>query len=67
MNIKQNILELGQNAKKASLDMKLISNDKKNTALSNLINNISKNKDRILESNSIDLENGKKNHYLNPS
>ena len=55
MNIKQNILELGKNAKKASLDMKLISNDKKNTALSNLIKNISKNKDRILESNSIDL------------
>ena len=63
MSIKNNILELGKNAKKASAEMKLCSNDQKNSALSNLIKNISKNKDKILEANNIDLENGKKKDY----
>ena len=66
MSIKDNILELGKNAKKASLDMKLCNNDQKNRALSNLIKNIAKNKDKILEANSIDLENGKKKSLSNP-
>ena len=66
MNIKDNILKLGKNAKKASVDMKLCSSDQKNVALRNLIKNISKNKDKILEANSIDLENGKKKSLSNP-
>ena len=40
MNIKDNILKLGKNAKKASVDMKLCSSDQKNVALRNLIKNI---------------------------
>jgi len=66
MNIKNNILELGKNAKKASIEMKLLSNDQKNQALSNLIKNISINKEKILEANNIDLENGKKKSLSNP-
>ncbi len=66
MNIKNNILELGKNAKKASIEMKLLSNDQKNQALSNLIKNISTNKEKILEANNIDLENGKKKSLSNP-
>lgn len=66
MSIKENILELGKNAKKASLDMKLCNNNLKNKALSNLIKNISKNKDKILEANSVDLENGRKKSLSNP-
>ena len=54
MKIRENILELGKNAKIASVEMKLCDNDQKNEALSNLINNISKNKDKILKANSID-------------
>ena len=66
MNIKNNILELGKNAKKASIEMKLLSNDQKNQALSNLIKKISINKEKILEANNIDLENGKKKSLSNP-
>ncbi len=66
MSIKDNILELGKNAKKASVDMKLCSNSQKNEALSNLIKNISKNKSKILEANNIDLENGKKKSLSTP-
>ncbi len=66
MSIKEDILELGKNAKKASLDMKLCGNNQKNKALSNLIKNISKNKDKILEANSVDLENGRKKSLSNP-
>ena len=46
--------------------MKLCNNDQKNSALSNLIKNISKNKDKILEANNIDLENGKKKSLSKP-
>ncbi len=66
MSIKNNILELGKNAKRASVDMKLCSNDQKNKALTNLTKNILKNKNRILEANNIDLENGKKKLLSNP-
>ncbi len=66
MSIKQNILELGKKAKKASFEMKLCSNDQKNSALSFLIKNISKNKDKILAANNVDLENGKKKSLSNP-
>ncbi len=66
MSIKDNIFELGKNAKKASVEMKLCSNNQKNTALSNLVKNISKNRNKILEANSIDLENGKKKSLSNP-
>ena len=60
------ILELGKNAKKASLEIKLCSNDQKNAALSSLIKNISKNKDKILEANNMDIENGKKKSLSKP-
>ncbi len=66
MSIKDNILELGKRAKKASIEMKLCNNNQKNQALSNLIKNILKNKDKILEANNIDLENGKKKLLANP-
>jgi len=66
MNIENNILELGKNAKKASLEIKLCSNDQKNAALSSLIKNISKNKDKILEANNMDIENGKKKSLSKP-
>ena len=66
MSIENNILELGKNAKKSSIEMKLCNNDQKNSALSNLIKNILKNKDKILEANNIDLENGRKKSLSNP-
>ena len=66
MSIKNNIFELGKQARNASIQMKLCSNDQKNKALSNLIKNILKNKNRILEANNIDLENGKKKSLSNP-
>ncbi len=66
MSIENNILELGKNAKKASLEIKLCSNDQKNAALSSLIKNISKNKDKILEANNMDIENGKKKSLSKP-
>ncbi len=66
MSIKNNILELGINAKKASAEMKLCNNDQKNTALLNLIKNISKNKEKILKANKVDLENGMKKSLSSP-
>ncbi len=66
MNDKYNILELGKNAKIASNEMKLCTNEQKNTALLNLIKKINENKDKILEANSIDLDNGKKNLLSRP-
>ena len=66
MSIENNILELGKNAKKASLEIKLCSNDQKNAALSSLMKNISKNKDKILEANNMDIENGKKKSLSKP-
>ncbi len=66
MNIENDILELAKNAKKASLEMKLCDSNQKNSALSNLIKNISKNRNKILEANSIDLENGRKKSLSNP-
>ena len=66
MSIESSILELGKKAKKASLEMKLCNNDQKNAALSNLIKSIEKNKDKILEANSIDLDNGKKKSLSKP-
>ncbi len=66
MNIKKNILELAKNAKLASTHMKLCSNKQKNNALSNLIKNILRNKDKILNANNIDLENGKKKSLSTP-
>ncbi len=66
MSIRNNILELGKNAKKASVDMKLCSSDLKNAALSNLIKNISLNKNKILEANNIDLENANKKSLSKP-
>ena len=66
MSIKDNIFELGKQARNASIQMKLCSNNQKNKALSNLIKNILKNKNRILEANNIDLENGKKKSLSNP-
>ena len=66
MSIKDNIFKLGKQARNASIQMKLCSNNQKNKALSNLIKNILKNKNRILEANNIDLENGKKKSLSNP-
>ena len=66
MSIENNILELGKNAKKASLEIKLCSNDQKNAALSSLMKNISKNKDKILEANNMDIDNGKKKSLSKP-
>tara|TARA_A100001011_G_scaffold397049_1_gene496836 strand:+ start:6873 stop:8126 length:1254 start_codon:yes stop_codon:yes gene_type:complete len=66
MSIENSILELGKNAKRASLEMKLLSNDEKNKALSNLIKYISINKDKILEANGIDLENGRNKSLSKP-
>ena len=66
MSIKNDILQLGKNAKKASVEMKLCTNNQKNSALSNLIKNISKNREKIIEANYIDLENGKRKSLSNP-
>ncbi len=66
MSIKDNILELGKKAKQASVEMKLCNNDQKNKALSNLIKNILRNKNKILDANNVDLENGKKKSLANP-
>ena len=66
MSIDSNIIELGKRAKNASIDMKLCSSNQKNTALSELIECLDKNRKKILESNEIDLENGKKKSLSNP-
>ena len=66
MSIKNDILQLGKNAKKASVEMKLCTNNQKNSALSNLIKNISQNREKIIEANCIDLENGKQKSLSKP-
>ena len=60
MNIESSIIELGKKAKAASLEMKLCNTNQKNKALSKLTENLDKNRNGILNSNKIDLENAKK-------
>ena len=66
MNIKSSIIELGKKAKAASLEMKLCDTNQKNKALSKLIENLDKNRNGILNSNKIDLENARKKSLSNP-
>ena len=66
MNIESSIIELGKNAKAASLEMKLCDSNQKNKALSKLIKNLDKNRNGILNSNKIDLENARKKSLSNP-
>ena len=66
MSIENNIIELGKNAKKSALDMKLCTNEQKNSALKNLVKSLDNNREKILEANKIDLENGKKKSLANP-
>ena len=66
MNIESSIIELGKKAKAASLEMKLCDTNQKNKALSKLIENLDKNRNGILNSNKIDLENARKKSLSNP-
>ena len=66
MNIESSIIELGKKAKTASLEMKLCDTNQKNKALSKLIENLDKNRNGILNSNKIDLENARKKSLSNP-
>jgi len=66
MSIKNNIIELGKRAKSASLNMKVCSSDQKNLALKKLTKNLDKNRNKILEANKIDLENGEKKSLAKP-
>lgn len=66
MNIESSIIELGKKAKAASLEMKLIDTNQKNNALFKLIENLDKNRNGILNSNKIDLENARKKSLSNP-
>ena len=66
MNIESSIIELGKKAKAASLEMKLCDTNQKNRALSKLIENLDKNRNGILNSNKIDLENARKKSLSNP-
>ena len=66
MSIENNIIELGKRAKSASLNMKVCSSDQKNLALIKLTKNLDKNRNKILEANKIDLENGQKKSLAKP-
>ena len=66
MNIESSIIELGKKAKAASLEMKLCDTNQKNKALSKLIENLDNNRNGILNSNKIDLENARKKSLSNP-
>ena len=66
MNIESGIIELGKKAKAASLEMKLCDTNQKNKALSKLIENLDKNRNGILNSNKIDLENARKKSLSSP-
>ena len=66
MNIESSIIELGKKAKAASLEMKLCDTNQKNKALSKLIENLDKNRNGILNSNKIDLENARKKLLSKP-
>ncbi len=66
MSIENNIIELGKRAKSASLSMKVCSSDQKNLALTKLTKNLDKNRNKILEANKIDLENGEKKSLAKP-
>ena len=66
MSIENNIIELGKRAKSASLNMKVCSSDQKNLALKKLTKNLDKNRNKILEANKIDLENGEKKSLAKP-
>jgi len=65
-NIEKEIISLGINAKKASLEMRNCKTDEKNKALNNLIKNLNLNREHILNANLIDLENGRKKLLSNP-
>ena len=66
MSIENNIIEIGKRAKNASLNMKVCSSDQKNLALTKLTKNLDKNRNKILEANKIDLENGEKKSLAKP-
>ena len=66
MSIENNIIELGKRAKAASLNMKVCKSDQKNHALTKLTKNLDKNRNKILEANKIDLENGEKKSLAKP-
>ena len=66
MSIENNIIELGKRAKTASLNMKVCSSDQKNLALTKLTKNLNNNRNKILEANKIDLENGEKKSLTKP-
>ena len=66
MNIESSIIDLGKKAKAASLEMKLCDTNQKNKALSKLIENLDKNRNGILNSNKIDLENARKKSLSSP-
>ena len=66
MNIESSIIELGKKAKAASLEMKLCDTNQKNKALTKLIENLDKNRNGILNSNKIDLENARKKSLSSP-
>ena len=59
-------MRLGKKAKAASLEMKLCDTNQKNKALSKLIENLDKNRNGILNSNKIDLENARKKSLSSP-
>ena len=66
MSIEKDIIELGRRAKTASLNMKICTSDQKNLALTKLTKNLDQSRDKILEANKLDLENGKKKSLAKP-
>ena len=59
--IEEEVLKIGIKAKEASLKISLLSSQKKNDVLLDAADNIKKNKKLIIEHNSIDIEEKKKN------
>ncbi len=62
MNIKEEIYDLGKNAKIASQEMGSLNNKNKNLALENLIKNIENYSDKIIQENKKDLAIAEKNN-----
>ena len=66
MSIENKIINLGKKAKINSKKIRVASNEIKNKALKNLIENIKKNSKKILTSNQLDIKNAKNNSLSAP-
>ena len=58
---KMELRELVKNAKIASKEMALLSNEERNACLNEIVNSLNKHKDELIKANELDLKNGKNN------